>query len=169
MSRGKVVRALVVVLAILLAVVAVRLRPDPEARSATSSPPATSSSSTSTSAPAATPSADTRREGPSWQRTARSFMRRYQDARGGKAAWLSRLRPVVSEDLHTSLKTVRLDNLPSGTRGSGQVQQTAEVGGVMRFPLHGGEGAAVDVTVSASNEGQLRVTGLRPVTDEGMQ
>lgn len=175
MSKGRALRAVVVALAILAAIVVVRLRPGLEPRPLPSSAgapesSATSSSSTWATAPVdATHSTDRRQESATWQKKARSFINRYPNARGGKAAWLERLRSVVSDDLYVSLKTVRLANLPSGTFGAGDVQQTAEVGGVMRFPLRHGDVAAVDVTVSATDQGRLRVTGVEPVADGSVQ
>ena len=169
MSKGKALRAAVISLSILAAIVVVRMqpgtesRPSPTAAAATAPSPTTSSSTRATPAEAA-PSTDQRRGSALWQQKARSFISRYPNTRGGKTAWLGRLRPVVSDDLYTSLKTVRLANVPSGRFDPGEVQQTAEVGGVMRFPLRHGDVAAVDVTVSATDQGRLRVTGFEPVT-----
>ncbi|WP_346007693.1 hypothetical protein [Janibacter terrae] len=171
MSKSKALRAAVIALSILAAIVVVRMQPGTESRplptAAAATPPSpTTSSSTRAAAGDATPSTDRRRGSSLWQKRARSFISRYPNTRGGKAAWLGRLRPVVSDDLYSSLKTVRLANIPSGTFGPGEVQQTAEVGGVMRFPLRHGDVAAVDVTVSATDQGRLRVTGFEPVTSE---
>lgn len=169
MSKGKALRAAVIALSIVAAIVVVRLQPRTESRplptaAASTATGTTMSSSTRATPAGATPSTDRRRESALWQKKARSFISRYPNARGGKAAWLERLRPVVSDDLYSSLKTVRLANLPSGAFGPGEVQQTGEVGGVVRFPLRHGDVAAVDVTVSATDQGRLRVTGFEPVT-----
>lgn len=169
MTKGRLVRAAVVLLAIVASIVVARLGPAAESQ-AKSPAIATASTSTSTASIAdGETSAVGRRENAPWQRTARSFISRYPNARGCKTAWLARLRPVVSQDLHRSLKTIRLANLPSDEFGQGQVLQTAEVGGVMRFPLRGGDVAAVDVTVSVSDHGRLRVTGFEPVAEGSMQ
>ena len=169
MSKGKALRAAVIGLSILAAIVVVRMQPGTESRPLPTATAATAPSPTTTSSTRATPteattSTDRRRESALWQKKARSFISRYPNTRGGRKAWLGRLRPVVSADLYSSLKTVRLANLPSGSFGAGEVQQTAEVGGVMRFPLRHGDVAAVDVTVSATDQGRLRVTGFEPVT-----
>lgn len=169
MSKGKALRAAVIGLSILTAIVVVRIQPGTESRplptaAAANAPSPTTSSSTWTTPADATTSTDQRRESALWQKKARSFISRYPNTRGGKTAWLGRLRTVVSDDLYRSLKTVRLANLPLGTFGPGEVQQTAEVGGVMRFPLRHGDVVAVDVTVSATDQGRLRVTGFEPVT-----
>lgn len=167
MSKGRALRAVVIALAILAAIVAVRMQqgtdsqPLPTPAAATVPSPTTSSAAWTT--PADATSTDRGPESALWQKKARSFIRRYPNTRGGKTAWLTRLRPVVSDDLYSSLKTVRLANLPSGVFGPGEVQQTAEVGGVMRFPLRHGDVAAVDVTVSATDQGRLRVTGFEPI------
>lgn len=168
MITGKVVRAVVVAVAIIAAIVVVRLRSAVESRPTSPVIVTASSSASTASVPDDALQADGRREEELWQRTARSFISRYPNTRGGKSAWLARLRPVVSDNLHRSLKTVRLANLSSGTFGPGEVQRTAEVGGVMRFPIRGGDVAAVDVSVSASDQGRLRVTGFEPVTDESV-
>lgn len=171
MSMGKALRAAVIALSILAAIVVVRMQPGTESRplptsSAATAPSPTTASSTRATPTAVTPLTGQRRESALWQKKARSFISRYPNTRGGKTAWLGRLRPVVSDDLYSSLKTVRLANLPSGVFGPGEVQQTAEVGGAMRFPLRHGDVAAVDVTVSATDQGRLRVTGFEPVTSE---
>ncbi|MEN3121228.1 hypothetical protein [Janibacter sp. LM] len=165
MTTGKVVRAVIATVAIIAAIVVVRLRPAAETRPTSPVTVTASSSAPTTSIPEGALQADGRRGDEPWQRTARSFINRYPNTQGGKSAWLARLRPVVSDDLHRSLQTVHLANIPSGTFEPGQVQQTAEVGGVMRFPLRGGDVAAVDVSVSTSDQGRLRVTGFEPVTD----
>ena len=127
MSTGRVLRAVVVTLAILAAIVVVRMKPGTESRpvstpAAATAPSPTTSSTTRTTPVDSTPSTDRRRESAPWQKKARSFISRYPNTRGGKTAWLARLRPGGSEDLYGSLKTVRLANLPSGTFGPGEVQ-----------------------------------------------
>lgn len=174
MSKGKALRAAVIALSILAAIVVVRMQPGTESRplpttAAATVPSPTTSSSTWTTPADVTPSTDRRRDSALWQKKARSFISRYPNTRGGKTAWLTRLRPVVSDDLYSSLKTVRLANLPSGVFGPGEVQQTAEVGGVMRFPLRHGDVAGVDVTVSATDQGRLRVTGFEPIPGGSVQ
>lgn len=174
MSKGKALRATVIGLSILAAIAVVRMQPGPESRTlptaaAATAPSPTTSRSTWTTPADATPNRDQRHESTPWEKKARSFISRYPNTRGGKAAWLGRLRPVVSADLYSSLKTVRLANLPSGSFGPGEVQQTAEVGGVVRFPLRHGDVAAVDVTVSATDQGRLRVTGFEPANGGSVQ
>lgn len=166
-GKGQLIRVVVVVVALVAAVVTVRLMPAPEKGEsvsssqpirATASPAAPSSSSSSTASDGRTAS------GAQWEKVARSFIHRYGTPKGGRTVWLKRLRPVVSHDVYDGLRTVRLANLPSGRFAEGEVLSRADVGGTMRFPLRGGSIGGVDVTVSVTDEGTLRVTGFIPVS-----
>lgn len=153
-----------IVVAVIAAVIVTRLVSPPEQRTTVSSvrpAVATSSSPSSTPATASQVTSDPTDE--HWQAVARSFISRYGNEKGGRAAWLRRLRPVVSRNMWENLHTVRLVNLPTGTFDVGEVLSSAEVGGTMRFPLRGGEIGGADVTVSVTDEGSLRVTGFVPV------
>lgn len=68
--------------------------------------------------------------------------------------------------MYEGLKSVQLENLPTGSFGAGEVISRAEVGGMVRFPLRGGSSGGVDVTVSVADEGTLRVTGFVPVSEQ---
>lgn len=165
--KGQIVRAALVVLAVVAAVIVTRMMPDEEQGLATppSQPVGQSSSSSpfvasSRSSHGAAKGASTAR----LEKTAQSFISRYDNTEGGRRAWLKRLRPVVSDDVYQGLKSVQLENLPTGSFGAGEVDSRAEVGGKMRFPLRGGSIGGVDVTVSVADEGTLRVTGFVPVS-----
>lgn len=170
-GKGQVVRAVLVVLAVVAGVIVTRVMPD-EHRGppAPSSLPVAQSSSSSpvvvppTSSPGVAKGEPTAR----WQKTARSFISRYDNTRGGRSAWLMRLRPVVSDDVYEGLKSVQLKNLPAGSFGAGEVVSRAEVGGTVRFPMRGGSIGGVDVTVSVADEGTLRVTGFVPASAKGV-
>ncbi|KRE37385.1 hypothetical protein ASG73_06800 [Janibacter sp. Soil728] len=157
-------KAALIVAAMIAAVVVTRFIPQPEQRATVSYVrPAVAMSSTPASTRATRPPATSDATDAQWQSVARSFISRYGNQKGGRVAWLKRLRPVVSQAMWESLHTVRLANLPTGTFGVGEVLSSAEVGGTMRFPLRGGEIGGADVTVSVTDEGLLRVTGLVPV------
>ena len=159
-AKGRIVRVVFAVTALLAAVVVTRLLPPPSPVTSPPAPEATAASAPATSTqPAATTSRERR-----WQRVARSFISRYGNTKGGRSAWLQRMRPVVSDDVFSGLQTVRLQNLPTGTFRPGTVLAVGEVGGTMRFPLRGGSIGAIAVTVSVSDEGALRVTGFVPVS-----
>lgn len=165
-GKGQVVRAVVVVLAVVAAVFVTRVVPDEhQGPSAPPLQPATESSSSSpvvassTSSHGAAKGASTAR----WEKTAQSFVSRYDNTKGGRSAWLKRLRSVVSGDVYEGLRSVQLENLPTGSFGTGEVVSRAEVGGTVRFPLRGGSIGGVDVTVSVADEGTLSVTGFVPV------
>lgn len=163
-ARGRLMKLAFVVAAVIAAVIVTRLIPHPEQGTTVSSVrPAVAKSSTP-STTRATASPDTSHPSDAqWQAVARSFIGRYFNQKGGRAPWLKRLRPVVSQDLWENLHTVQLANLPTGTFDGGEVLSRAEVGGTMRFPLRGGEIGGADVTVSVTDEGSLRVTGFVPV------
>lgn len=169
-SKGHVVRIVLIVVALMAAVLVVRVLPAPDRGSApTMEPVVADSNSDTTSTPQQTASpSSTQSRDVHWQRVARSFVSRYGNTKGGRAAWLQRLRPIVSRDVYAGLQTVRLENLPSGTFTTGEVLRTAEVGGAMRFPLRNGPVGGLDVTVSVTDEGTLRVTGFVPVRDGGV-
>lgn len=168
-STGQVVRAVLVVVALVAAVVVIKVAPDPDRGVAIPPEPVAASPRTGVAPEeeqAASPSSGEASEEVRWERVARSFISRYDNTKGGRAAWLRRLRPVVSQDVYSGLQTVRLANLPSGTFAAGEVLWTAEVGGTMRFPLRGGPVRGLDVTVSVADEGTLRVTGFVPVREQ---
>lgn len=168
-GKGQIVRTVLVVLADVAAVIVTQVMPDEEQRLTTpsSQPVAQSLSSSpvvasSTSSHGAAKGASTAR----WEKTARSFISRYDNTKGGRSDWLKRLRPVVSDDVYEGLKSVQLENLPTGSFGAGEVVSRAEVGGTVRFPLRGGSIGGVDVTVSVADEGTLSVTGFVPVSGQ---
>lgn len=170
-NKGQAVRILLIVVALIAAVLVVKVLPAPDRGSApTLEPVVADSNSDTNSTPqqTASPSSSTPSRDVHWERVARSFVSRYGNTKGGRAAWLQRLRPVVSQDVYAGLQTVRLENLPSGTFTTGAVLRTAEVGGAMRFPLRNGPIGGLDVTVSVTDEGTLRVTRFVPVRDGGV-
>lgn len=163
-GRGRLVKLAFIVGAVIAAVIVTRLVPAPEQRTTVSSVrPAVATSSTPSTTRATRPPATSHVADSQWQAVARSFISRYGNEKGGRAAWLKRLRPVVSQDMWETLHTVRLANLPTGTFGAGEALSSAEVGGTMRFPLRGGELGGADVTVSVTDDGLLRVTRIVPV------
>lgn len=168
-GKGQVVRAVLVVVAVVAAVIVTRVVPDehqgpsapslqPVAQSSSSSPVVASSTSSHGAAKGAS--------APRWEKTAQSFIGRYDNIKGGRSAWLKRLRPVVSDDVYEGLRSVQLERLPTGSFAAGEVVSRAEVGGTVRFPLSGGSIGGVDVTVSVSDEGPMRVTGFVPVSGQ---
>lgn len=168
-NKGQIVRAVIVVLAVIAAVLVTRVMPDEHQGPSTSSsqPVAQSSSSSPVVAPATSSSGAANGESAArWQKIAQSFISRYDSTKEGQRAWLKRLRPVVSDDVYEGLKSVHLENLPTGSFGTGEVVSRAEVGGTVRFPLRGGSIGGVDVTVSVADEGTLRVTGFIPFSGQ---
>lgn len=166
-GKGQLIRAVVVVVAMVAAVAAVRVMPAPEkGESVSSSQPhrATAAAAEPSSSSTSTATDGRSDSGAQWEKVARSFIHRYGTTTGGRTEWLTRLRPVVSHDVYDGLRTVRLANLPSGRFVEGEVLSRAEVGGTVRFPLRGGSIGGVDVTVSVTDEGTLRVTGFIPVS-----
>lgn len=161
---GPLARLILVAVALVAAVVVTRCAPPSEGSSAATVEPATTSSSVPVEPTPTTSQRNSSAVEP-WEKTARSFANRYGNTKGGRSSWLKRLRPLVSDRVYASLKTIRLENLPTGSVGAGEVHSRAEVGGVMRFPLRGGSIAGIDVTVSATDQGTLRVTDFAPVTD----
>ena len=167
--KGQIVRAALVVLAVVAAVIVTRVVPDKE--QGLTPPPSQPGWHPSSSSPvvASSRSSHGMTNGAStapWEKTAQSFISRYGNTNGGRREWLKRLRPVVSHDVYEGLKSVQLENLPTGSFGAGEVASRAEVGGKMRFPLRGGSIGGVDVTVSVADEGTLRVTGFVPVSGQ---
>lgn len=170
-SKGQIVRAVLVILAVAAALIVTRMMPDEHQGTSTpSSKPVAQSSSSSPVMASSTSSsgAVTGESAARWQKIAQSFISRYDNSKGGRGAWLKRLRPVVSDDVYEGLKSIHLENLPAGSFGAGEVVSRAEVGGTVRFPLRGGSIGGVDVTVSVADEGTLRVTGFVPVSGQGV-
>lgn len=165
---GRVLRAVLVGAALVSAVIVTRWTPPPEA--STPAPQDQSSASSASVSPSSStaPSSNASAPAEPWQKTARSFITRYNNTKAGRGAWLKRLRPVVSDDVYVGLGTVRLVNVPTGTVGTGEVLSHGEVGGTMRFPLRGGSIGGVDVTVSATDEGTLQVTRFVPFPAKGV-
>lgn len=171
--RGTVIRVLVIVVVLIAALALVRRIPDPET---TASPTSTPSAATSTPVPSTTASAPVVSPSPApttsptvaaWHKTATAFVTAYSTTAGGQAAWLARLRPLVSAEVYRGFTYTDVSNLPGGTPRAGRVlTEDTYAGGTMRFPLAGSSVWGIDVSVSLGSDGREVVTRVMPAASD---
>lgn len=171
--RGSLIRVIVVVLVLVGALALVRRVPDPETTASpapsrsvvTTTPTPSTARSTSVVTPSARPTPS-----PSvvaWHKTATAFAAAYSTTTGGQAAWLARLRPLVSAEVYRGFTYTDVSNLPGGTPRAGRVlTEDTYAGGTMRFPLAGSSVWGIDVSVSVGSDGREVVTRVMPAASD---
>ncbi|MGL5862870.1 MAG: hypothetical protein ACRCY9_16605 [Phycicoccus sp.] len=122
---------------------------------------ATGAPSTSRTSPAPT---EARELSSRWEPVADAFIRAYTAKAPTPAAWLARLRPLVSSEVYAGFRYTDPGRLPGGTPGPGRAVVVDDVAGTMRYPLNGGTVWGVDVTVGYGSAATPVVTRVLPVS-----
>lgn len=132
----------------------------PSTASATAKP-STGASPTSTAAPAPTEApiigaTDQSVSVQNWRTYAEKFATAYGNTAGGKAAWMARLRPLVTDDLYAGFQLTDISRVQALTFSS--VNTTAEENAYAKFTANYTEKPKfIDGLIQVQNDGTWRV------------